>query len=105
MAVKTGLRKETKAYKTRFAPCFVWLLGSFFLFYGFLKLFDKEPTTFISFTQFRACSLIIPVFPGPDPWPRPGMQELISMHYTSEVSQLLYCFIVKSRQGRLICNA
>ncbi len=39
--------------------------------------------------------------PGPDPWPRPGMQGLSSMDYTPEVLQLLYSAPAKSRQGRL----
>jgi len=43
--------------------------------------------------------------PGPDPWPRPGMQGLSSMDYTPEVLQLLYSVAAKSRQGRLICHA
>ena len=39
------------------------------------------------------------------PWPRPGMQELSFIHYTPEVSRLLYCLLFKSRQGRLIRKA
>jgi len=43
--------------------------------------------------------------PGPDPWPRPGMQGLSSMDYTPEVLQLLYSAPAKWRQGRLIYHA
>jgi len=42
--------------------------------------------------------------PGPDPWPRPGMQGLSSMNYTTSVLQLPYNATAKSRQGRLACK-
>ncbi len=35
------------------------------------------------------------------PWPRPGMQGLISIDYTPEVLQLLYSVPAKSHQRRL----